>query len=330
MSKQMSVFFIVSDTDAVCRQLSAVIKMCTDAEYDAFSLNYSFEGYKGNIKKSLKQLFQTEKKLNISCCSVRKTLSFKYEQSPNIRWLAKNNCQVKILFDNLEALNGKTSRQFKNAQLIVKCDTLPELNRIPKVLYNTSIRFNTTENTESRFGNLFDQWLTLKDAPAISNFIDILNLILLKEHNECENSSCLGHVLSIDGSNIIHWCKYNLTESALCHVNQLSTLSECFSNNLFEKYLDANIMKRDYCKTECKLFDVCQGGCPLRSDIQSAQNNHCTEQTFIELARYVNNSLKKQISLGDLTVFNNKARAIILKALAYKPFSDIFTLEDCM
>ncbi|MCL1809062.1 MAG: SPASM domain-containing protein [Clostridiales bacterium] len=205
-----------------------------------------------------------------------------------------------------------------NAKAVdLKLNALLELCRNASV--ETEVIYGYSSETEVTC-ELFDRWLISGD-PAETSCEDLLKLVILKERNGCEHNSCLGKVLSIDSAGMVYWCKHNKPKTALGSIGEIKTLSDCFSNKVFEKHLDAHYKKRETCKSTCKHFELCLGGCPLRCDL----DGHCTEQEFIEIAEHALSETKRFIKLGDLSLLNKQARAIVLNAVAHAPFSELFS-----
>ncbi|MCL1982095.1 MAG: hypothetical protein FWG53_03245 [Clostridiales bacterium] len=213
---------------------------------------------------------------------------------------------------------GETNAKATNQKLNALLELCRNASVEAKVIFGYSSEITITRE-------LFDSWLISGDPAETNCCADLLKLVILKERSGCEHNSCLGRVLSIDSAGMVYWCKHNKPKTALGSIGEIKTFSDCFKNEVFERHLDAHYKKRETCKSTCRHFELCLGGCPLRCELGSPQNGQCTEQEFIEVAEHVLSETKRIIKLGDLSPLNKQARAIVLDAVAHAPFSELFS-----
>jgi radical SAM protein with 4Fe4S-binding SPASM domain len=337
MSKQISLFFIVEDSVITCQRLTAVLEKCCEAGHDTYHIEFTFKDVDVNnlfiekiieVARTLKERFKFKADYTLAC---------RYEQlrGLSLRGLAKKGFNIKLLLDGVAQLRTVSKpakhvvRFLPKAEIFVNNLVVCEPVSISNLTCDIEIplRFDCINGIESNFMNLFSDWLFSKSAVEIKNFTDLLKLMLMKERNGCEYNSCLGHVLSVDSSGIVYWCKHNRPETVLGHIDEFKTLSDIFNRGQFEMYLDMHYQKREHCKSACSRYEICQGGCPLNCD--TSQKEKCTEQNFIEVIDHLSDELRRGIDLGDLSLLNKHARTVILNAIAFAPFSDFFqNLED--
>jgi len=332
MSKQVSLFFIVEDIEITCKRIAAILEFCCEAGYDAYHIEFTFIEIDVNnlfVVKIIEIERVLKKRLDFT---VTYTLSCRFEQIRKLRLRghAKKRFNVKILLDDIDRLRifSKTSKRIarflSKAEIFMKYPAVCELESISKLTcgVDISLRFECVNGVDDNFMSLFSDWLFSKHDFEIKDFTDLIKLILMKERTGCEYNSCLGHVLSFDSSGMVYWCKNNKPETVLGHIDEIKNLSDFLHGGQFEKYLDMHYHKREYCKSNCSRYEICQSGCPLNCG--TLHNNKCMEQSFIEVIDHISKGLHRGIDLGDLSVLNKYARTIILNAIAFAPFSGFF------
>ena len=325
MSKQISLFFVVEDSAITCKRLSAMLEICCEADHNAFHIEFALKDI-GVNNLFIEKVIEVKKYFNITADY---TLACRFEQLSelHLRSLAKKRFNIKLLLDDAAQLQTFSKIAKQVARFFPKAEVF--VNKQPVSIPNLTcdidipLRFDCKNGVDDILKNLFNDWLFSKQAVEIKNFTDMLKLILMKERNGCEYNSCLGHILSVDSSGMVYWCKHNRPETVLGHIDDCKTLSDFFNSGQFENYLDIHYQKREYCNSNCNRYEICQGGCPLNCDL--SQKEKCSEENFIAVIDHITNELRRGIGLGDLSLFNKHARTIILNAIAYAPFSEFFS-----
>ena len=90
----------------------------------------------------------------------------------------------------------------------------------------------------------------------------------------CYFSSCLGNTIYIKNDSSLALCPF-AKEISLKQPLCGSKLEDLFDTESFKNTLIKHIHKREECKRQCTLYNVCHGGCPLiergaNCDIESA------------------------------------------------------------
>ena len=110
----------------------------------------------------------------------------------------------------------------------------------------------------------------------------------------CKWSSCLGKVLFINKEGDISFCPKYSKKTYLQNFSSVKSFDEIFDNEVFIKYLEKMICKRNECKAKCKYFNKCKGGCPLEEECISF------EETYLLAQNEVRKILDNNINLEEL------------------------------
>ena len=325
MSKPISLFFIVEDCELIWKSVTFLLEKCCEAGYDVFRVEFTFKDIEVNnlfLEKIIRDEKILKKRFNFMA---NYTLVCRCAQLHGLRFrgLVKNNFNIKLLFDDVTQFHKSSKVATQIVRFNPKTEALIEnfneweLVSIPKI--DIPFRF---KYVNGNYKNLLSNWLVSKDTVELKNFTELLKLILMKKRNDCEYNSCLGHILSMDSLGIVYWCKHNKFKTALGHISDFGTISDFFNSGQFEVYLDMHFQKREYCKSKCSRYDICQGGCPL--NCTTSQKEKCTEQNFIEIIEHLSHELHREIGQGDFLLINKYARTIILNSIALTPFSDFW------
>ena len=83
----------------------------------------------------------------------------------------------------------------------------------------------------------------------------------------CAFNLCLGNTayLNIDSKLLI--CPYS-GEIVLNSIKQGDPITELFETDAFKAFFLKQIKKRNECKSTCRLFDLCHGGCPAQNNTE--------------------------------------------------------------
>lgn len=333
MNKDMTLFFRVTDnnTGMVCHEVSSALKMLCEDEYEI--IIFRFLTCETTIKnKFIKDIVETEKTWqenhivyikNIISCTPNQL------RSTSLYLLSKYGFSISLQIENTSGIINakkkvkKIKRLIHDFEISLNCpidfNTYEFFENIP-----FPIRLESLNRFNDAYTALFAKWLISSNNTEILNFTEVMKTIMLNEHLDCEYHSCLGRILSVDASGLSFWCRYNRPETELNQMCSAASLAELFNEGVFEDYLDAHINKREFCKGSCSKFEMCQGGCPLQCSLKTGENEMCTEQKYLCILEHITIVIKRILSSGDLSVLNKHARAIVLKTLAFAPFSEIF------
>ncbi|MCL1942737.1 MAG: DUF5685 family protein [Candidatus Azobacteroides sp.] len=145
----------------------------------------------------------------------------------------------------------------------------------------------------------FDDWL-INGKTDIFLFSDIVKLIYRGIPHNCEYSSCLGKCVHITANKHITFCPN--TQNGIAYEGQL--LTEIFESAEFINLLEQTITCREECKSQCVAFNVCGGGCPLKS------KSDCDFRINLYL------HIKDKISKGNFYMFNEFVKNSIYRSVA--------------
>jgi radical SAM protein with 4Fe4S-binding SPASM domain len=315
MNESITLFLEVGEIESTLRILKSTLEMFYNAEFKSCSIelilgDVNISNYFISEIKKIKTEFSKIKFLFVFSCRE------KHLRKINIREFEKNNFVISLIIDDVQQL--QTVKRKKKVLSDVIFETKSDnfefflLNNCEDV----PIKLNSLSDIND---DEFEKWLLSKESANISNFADLIKTVLSKKRIGCEYNSCMGRVLSINSVGEIFWCKHNNPETKLCQISDFQNFSDVLDNGLFEKCLDNHLQKREHCKSECNHYNICQGGCPLRCN-----GVQCTEQEYIKAIGVASDKLQQVVSLRDLSLLNNHAKAILLDSVARTPFSDFF------
>lgn len=123
---------------------------------------------------------------------------------------------------------------------------------------------------DNNFISLFKEWVYDKNGCRINLFADVLSRILLDYWGtKCQYKSCLTKNFLVDTDGSIYSCRKK--ENRICNLRDVSSINDILSHKNFISFLKCSITKRTQCKALCGFYELCQGGCPLNSDISIAK-----------------------------------------------------------
>lgn len=332
MSKDVTLFFSVTDTPSLCQRLRAAFRIFCDDGYDFFTVRFSFCSTSVSndfikktvaVNKNQREKHHFHVKYIIVC-------HYKQLKRVSLRLLSKHGFIINLQVDDVSEICALTktikriNRFIPDSEISVKhppaSNSFDLIDGCP-----LPIRLESFNHNNDDLIPVFNKWIRSEYGAEILNFTGLLNLIMRGEHTNCEYNSCLGRILSVDASGLSYWCKLSKPETALCQIDSVKTLDELYSNGLFEDYLDAHLKKREFCMKSCSGYGMCQSGCPLHCDLKTVQNEQCTEQEYLDVMEHISAELGRILMLGDLSILNKCARAVVLRAFAFAPFSDILS-----
>lgn len=125
----------------------------------------------------------------------------------------------------------------------------------------------------------------LKDDTLDSFFVPFTSMVYSAITNKhapiCENVGCLHKWLAITHDGFIYPCSRSYPkEYCLGHISEFSELEKAFDTENFAHLIKGAIERRNYCKSNCDYYHLCQGGCNndsiLYGDITRPANIKCT------------------------------------------------------
>lgn len=149
---------------------------------------------------------------------------------------------------------------------------------------------------------LFDYWLyDTKCNIRISYFNDFVNFVLFKKKSLCCYNSCLGKHIGIQYDGTIFNCNRDFPEEySYGNIYDYSDIHECFESEGFDNLVRAAVLRRDYCKENCPIFDFCSGGCNsvalMGGDISKSNEQVC--KSLILIYQHIERTLKICIAEG--------------------------------
>ena len=219
-----------------------------------FSINsYVDTNNKGDINKNQKEQLQ-------------RIINHLSDSKINIYWLIDSNkIKVRHIFKILNNINSlcKDKGILVHNEIEVKNKTLSYFTKL--LLKHIPI--------------------TMYEDKKIDNN-DIACLLYSNKPIGCSFNSCLGKTIyiKIDGKSSI--CPYSNGVS-LKKIEEGDEIKDVYNTDSFKLLMINQIKKREKCKAECELFDLCLGGCPL--------DNCETECTILELLKTRNDEEKNNI-----------------------------------
>ena len=187
-----------------------------------------------------------------------------------IKAMKKSNRALALVLIVDRAIDKKIAKKIKNS---LKMDTTIFIYDISNVLEN-EVYYNQKNVVYYLEGS----------KGYNSELYNMLGLVCgLSSSYSCRYSSCLGNNIFIDSNGDAYFCKkYN---KKICNIMK-NDIELCYNNcEEFKNILFKAIEKRNNCKKECKLFNVCKGGCPYEDDSCSRFNLVYTEalQMYIDI-----------------------------------------------
>ena len=152
------------------------------------------------------------------------------------------------------------------------------------------------------FVDLFKTWVLDAECNInLQSFYDILNLITTNHTGVCSFNSCLGSWLCIDNKGDIFPCdRFYCDDYYLRNIHNISSFNEAFNSDNYISLLSNAIKRRNTCKTECRYYDMCHGGCnataSLGQGVGYPNKSFCDMHIFIlsELIPFIQ-SIKEKI-----------------------------------
>ena len=202
-------------------------------------------------KNKLNDLFKNDGALHLQILNVKRCQIFRTYRIAKKMFGVKPNYFVKL--ENIGLFAGNLCKKARIRLSVI----VPEGKEIKAQKLIKKYRHNVV---------LFDKYIDEK------MFFDLAYF----DHTfyKCNFNSCLGKILYIRANGDIHYCYKHLENSKLINIKDIDDLENIFENGNFEEVLDKTIEKRNNCKSSCKYFEKCGGGCPLEEhDCESFKKN---------------------------------------------------------
>ena len=137
------------------------------------------------------------------------------------------------------------------------------------------------------FVYLFKTWaLDTECNINLQSFYDILNLITTNHTGVCSFNSCLGSWLCIDNKGDIFPCdRFYCDDYYLSNIHNISSFNEALNSDNYISLLSNAISRRNTCKTECRYYDMCHGGCNATASL--GQGVAYPNKSFCDMHIYI-------------------------------------------
>lgn len=167
-------------------------------------------------------------------------------------------------------------------------------------------------NIDDNYISLFMEWLYDKNGCWINIFTDVLSRILLDYWGtKCKFKSCLSKNFLIDIDGNVYGCKKR--ENLICNIWDVSSINDILSNENFTSLLKFAIPKREHCRELCSFYDLCQGGCPINSDITIEK---CENRQLFSAMESITKQITSIIRNTDYGNLNPAVKNMILSSVA--------------
>lgn len=167
-------------------------------------------------------------------------------------------------------------------------------------------------NIDDNYISLFTEWLYDKNGCWINIFTDVLSRILLDYWGtKCQFKSCLSKKFLIDTDGNVYSCKKR--ENMICNLQDVSSINDIISNENFTSLLKCAMLKRKQCKELCSFYDLCQGGCPINSDITIEE---CENKQLFSAMKNITEHITSIIRNTDYGNLNPAVKNMILSSVA--------------
>ena len=135
---------------------------------------------------------------------------------------------------------------------------------------------------------------------------DIMHLYKFYETEyQCKFSSCLGNKIYIDAKGDVFFCPWHTDKSKLGNIGDNKNY---FEDECIRTVLHNAVAKRDKCKSECKYFEYCAGGCPLEDGCSGFP------ELFEKNSKYIDGLTE---SGADLSTYNYAVAKNVIKDIIY-------------
>lgn len=156
--------------------------------------------------------------------------------------------------------------------------------------------------------NGFLKWAYDINGVKLNIFSDIAEYIILDYWGTCcKYKSCLSKYFTIDIDGNIYSCR--MKKNLIGNVYEINRFEDVLNSKEFLDILKSAISLRELCKNKCKYYNICHGGCLLRS---YESPNKCRERIYFSMFKDVEQKLKQIVREEDYRNLNPALRDIIL------------------
>jgi radical SAM protein with 4Fe4S-binding SPASM domain len=185
---------------------------------------------------------------------------------------------------------------------------------IMKNLQRAVVVYNQTDDaTTQTFLTENEQFLVCTENENAAFHADLFHLALCRQTQyQCKCTSCLTSIVCIGKKGEVYFCPHHVQESML---GKIDDEGNYFENENFLRLLNEEIQKRNTCKSTCKYYPVCRGGCALENIcetfkqeypvcMESAKDTLTKKTPLNELPPYLTEAILKGVSHGNVKTLN--------------------------
>jgi len=168
---------------------------------------------------------------------------------------------------------------------------------------------------------LFDKWLNDTNAtvPLMPHMMYLLSALGEPTPADCAHSSCITKWISIYPNGDVYPCAKGCpSEFKLCNISDTERISDAFLSENLKKLLIPTIERREKCRSECSIFEYCNGGCSIdalsEGSMENNNGNSCKifRKLFTHILATTERILKER---PDLSQYNKFAREALIGKL---------------
>ena len=149
-------------------------------------------------------------------------------------------------------------KEYNDKGINVKFNTVFELEK------EKTLEINNVEFCH-QIGNFLDFWFSDENCKiSISPYEDYIKILTNQPCYPCTMGSCLYKFLTMDQNGFLYPCSKSLPNEYICHINDVSTIAEVFSQTSYNKLISDVLSRQNKCREKCELFYYCGGGCHFR------------------------------------------------------------------
>ena len=147
------------------------------------------------------------------------------------------------------------------------------------------ISFDEAQISSEEYIEWFQAWVADREACWLLPFREITGYLMTGIWTgDCDHDSCLGKYLCLDQDGILWFCGRKLKGSRMYQIS--GNTEEALYDENYDQTLKCAVKKRRQCRAECGDFEICRGGCPLKSptgeDCRDFQKKITYIRTFLQ------------------------------------------------
>lgn len=162
---------------------------------------------------------------------------------------------------------------------------------------NLELSLNEREYSENLY-KLAKVWIYDTSCNInVQTITDIISLILMNKSRICTYNSCVGKWFCVNYEGNIYPCdRLYRSEYKLANIHDISDFNQVYDTVPFQQLLSKAILRRNFCKSTCDIYEMCYGGCNastlLGGDLSLTNTNICT------IHRYIVKKIKSLIEIS--------------------------------